>query len=56
MPIAPLVILDEIHHAGDSLPWGDGARSLSPMRRRLAPDGYACSGHVADSLVTMRRG
>jgi superfamily II DNA or RNA helicase len=31
-----LVILDEIHHAGDSRSWGDGARSaFEPATRRL---------------------
>ncbi|HJC68199.1 MAG TPA: DEAD/DEAH box helicase family protein, partial [Candidatus Brachybacterium intestinipullorum] len=32
-----LVILDEIHHAGDSLTWGDGVRdAFDPATRRLA--------------------
>ncbi|MGQ4533124.1 DEAD/DEAH box helicase [Dermabacteraceae bacterium P13115] len=31
-----LVILDEIHHAGDSLTWGDGVReAFDPAKRRL---------------------
>jgi superfamily II DNA or RNA helicase len=35
-----LVILDEIHHAGDALSWGDGVReAFEPARRRLALTG-----------------
>ncbi|MDO4665185.1 MAG: DEAD/DEAH box helicase [Actinomycetaceae bacterium] len=35
-----LVILDEIHHAGDALSWGDGIRqAFSPATRRLALTG-----------------
>lgn len=35
-----LVILDEIHHAGDGLPWGDAvAEAFEPARRRLALSG-----------------
>ena len=35
-----LVILDEIHHAGDGLSWGDAvANAFSPARRRLALTG-----------------
>lgn len=35
-----LVILDEIHHAGDALSWGDGIReAFIPARRRLALTG-----------------
>ncbi|WP_084148512.1 DEAD/DEAH box helicase [Brachybacterium phenoliresistens] len=35
-----LVILDEIHHAGDALTWGDGVReAFEPARRRLALTG-----------------
>src|SRR5699024_3636932 len=35
-----LVILDEIHHAGDSLTWGDGVRdAFDPATRRLALTG-----------------
>lgn len=35
-----LVILDEIHHAGDALSWGDAVReAFSPARRRLALTG-----------------
>jgi superfamily II DNA or RNA helicase len=35
-----LVILDEIHHAGDSLTWGDGVRdAFEPAVRRLALTG-----------------
>jgi superfamily II DNA or RNA helicase len=35
-----LVILDEIHHAGDALAWGDGVReSFDPATRRLALTG-----------------
>jgi len=35
-----LVILDEIHHGGDSLSWGDGIRiAFEPARRRLALTG-----------------
>jgi len=31
-----LVILDEVHHAGDSLSWGDAVRSaFEPATRRL---------------------
>ena len=31
-----LVILDEVHHAGDALSWGDGVReAFDPARRRL---------------------
>ena len=33
-----LVILDEIHHGGDALSWGDGIRlAFEPAQRRLAP-------------------
>ena len=39
-PTAPLVILDEIHHAGDSLSWGDGVReAFTDATRRLALTG-----------------
>ena len=35
-----LVILDEIHHAGDARSWGDGVReAFDPARRRLALTG-----------------
>ncbi|MFD5823354.1 DEAD/DEAH box helicase [Nesterenkonia xinjiangensis] len=35
-----LVILDEIHHAGDALSWGDGIReAFTPATRRLALTG-----------------
>ncbi len=35
-----LVILDEIHHAGDALTWGDAVReAFEPARRRLALTG-----------------
>ncbi|MCT1872563.1 DEAD/DEAH box helicase [Brevibacterium luteolum] len=35
-----LVILDEIHHAGDALSWGDAVReAFGPARRRLALTG-----------------
>lgn len=35
-----LVILDEIHHAGDSLSWGDAVReAFDPAARRLALTG-----------------
>lgn len=35
-----LVIMDEIHHAGDSLSWGDGLReAFEPAARRLALTG-----------------
>ena len=35
-----LVILDEIHHAGDALSWGDAVReAFDPARRRLALTG-----------------
>ncbi|WP_029089567.1 DEAD/DEAH box helicase [Brevibacterium album] len=35
-----LVILDEVHHAGDALSWGDGVReAFEPARRRLALTG-----------------
>ncbi|WP_237447637.1 DEAD/DEAH box helicase [Nocardioides flavescens] len=35
-----LVILDEIHHAGDALTWGEGVReAFEPARRRLALTG-----------------
>ncbi|MBM7515972.1 DEAD/DEAH box helicase [Nocardioides nitrophenolicus] len=35
-----LVILDEIHHAGDSLSWGEGVReAFEPAARRLALTG-----------------
>lgn len=35
-----LVILDEIHHAGDALTWGDGVRdAFDPATRRLALTG-----------------
>ncbi|TIC87501.1 DEAD/DEAH box helicase [Nocardioides sp. GY 10113] len=35
-----LVILDEVHHAGDSLSWGDGVReAFEPAARRLALTG-----------------
>lgn len=35
-----LVILDEVHHAGDALSWGDAVReALEPAQRRLALTG-----------------
>ena len=35
-----LVILDEVHHAGDALTWGDGVReAFMPAARRLALTG-----------------
>ncbi|HLS72673.1 MAG TPA: DEAD/DEAH box helicase family protein, partial [Actinomycetaceae bacterium] len=35
-----LVILDEIHHGGDALSWGDGIRlAFEPAQRRLALTG-----------------
>ncbi len=35
-----LVIMDEIHHAGDGLTWGDGLReAFDPAKRRLALSG-----------------
>ena len=36
----PLVILDEVHHAGDALSWGEGVReAFEPATRRLALTG-----------------
>jgi superfamily II DNA or RNA helicase len=35
-----LVVLDEVHHAGDALSWGDGVReAFTPATRRLALTG-----------------
>ncbi len=35
-----LVILDEVHHAGDALSWGEGVReAFDPATRRLALTG-----------------
>src|SRR5438105_3466071 len=35
-PLRTLVILDEIHHAGDSRSWGDGVKNaFEPAVRRL---------------------
>jgi len=35
-----LVVLDEVHHAGDALSWGDGVReAFAPAARRLALTG-----------------
>lgn len=35
-----LVLLDEVHHAGDALSWGDGIReAFEPARKRLALTG-----------------
>ena len=35
-----LVILDEVHHAGDALSWGEGVReAFEPATRRLALTG-----------------
>lgn len=35
-----LVILDEVHHAGDALTWGDGVReAFEPAKRRLSLTG-----------------
>src|SRR5438045_6876974 len=35
-----LVILDEVHHAGDALSWGEAVReAFEPARRRLALTG-----------------
>ncbi len=37
-----LVILDEVHHAGDALSWGEGVReAFEPAARRLCADRYA---------------
>jgi superfamily II DNA or RNA helicase len=37
---ATLVIFDEIHHAGDSLPWGEATReAFQPAKKRLAMTG-----------------
>jgi hypothetical protein len=39
-----LVILDEIHHAGDSRSWGEATReAFAPATRRLALTGYPLS-------------
>ncbi|WP_028708477.1 DEAD/DEAH box helicase [Propionicicella superfundia] len=43
-----LVVFDEIHHAGDSLAWGDGvAQAFGPATRRLALTGtpFRCDDH-----------
>lgn len=38
--VPSLVILDEIHHGGDALSWGDGIReAFEPAKRRLALTG-----------------
>ncbi|MCR2052060.1 DEAD/DEAH box helicase [Actinomyces bowdenii] len=43
-----LVILDEIHHAGDALSWGDAIReAFTPARRRLALTGTPFRSDVA---------
>jgi superfamily II DNA or RNA helicase len=43
-----LVIFDEVHHAGDSLAWGDGiAQAFGPATRRLSLTGtpFRCDDH-----------
>jgi superfamily II DNA or RNA helicase len=45
-----LVVLDEIHHAGDARTWGDGVRdAFVPAVRRLGLYGYADA--LADGVV-----
>ncbi len=52
-----LVILDEIHHGGDALSWGDGIRiAFEPARRRLALTGTPFrSDTAAIPFVTYER-
>ncbi|MFC5727814.1 MULTISPECIES: DEAD/DEAH box helicase [Nocardioides] len=53
-----LVILDEIHHAGDSLTWGEGVReAFEPAARRLALTGTPFRSDVNPiPFVTYRPG
>ena len=53
-----LVILDEVHHGGDALSWGDGIRlAFEPARRRLALTGTPFrSDTAAIPFVTYERG
>lgn len=53
-----LVILDEIHHAGDSLSWGRRrARGLHGRDASPGADGYALPlGYLADPLRHIRGG
>ena len=52
-----LVILDEVHHGGDALSWGDGIRlAFEPARRRLALTGTPFrSDTAAIPFVTYER-
>ncbi len=54
---ATLVILDEVHHGGDALSWGDGIRlAFEPARRRLALTGTPFrSDTAAIPFVTYER-
>ena len=51
-----LVILDEVHHGGDNLSWGDAIReAFEPATRRLAPDRHAVPlGHQPDPVRDLR--
>ncbi|WP_142120016.1 DEAD/DEAH box helicase [Rarobacter faecitabidus] len=53
-----LVILDEIHHAGDALSWGDGVRdAFEPAARRLALTGTPFRSDTAPiPFVTYEKG
>ncbi|MEE6280457.1 DEAD/DEAH box helicase [Georgenia sunbinii] len=53
-----LVILDEVHHGGDALSWGEGVqRAFEPARRRLALTGTPFrSDTAAIPFVTYERG
>ena len=53
-----LVILDEIHHAGDALSWGEGVReAFEPAARRLALTGTPFRSDVNPiPFVTYARG
>jgi DNA or RNA helicases of superfamily II len=47
-----LVIMDEVHHAGDALSWGDGIReAFEPAARRLALTGTPFRSDAAPILL-----
>ncbi len=50
-----LVILDEIHHAGDGLSWGDAvAEAFEPARRRVSLSGTPFRTHPGERIPFVR--
>lgn len=53
--VSTLVILDEVHHAGDGLTWGDGVRTaFEPATRRLSLTGTPFRTSEAETIPFVR--